>query len=317
VGWTGSGLIADLDAAARSILEVEGKRAKLRVTGFSLLIEGGRPTEVAGLLAFLPGVSWLAVGRSSRSLSGVMDELTALARVYLKRGGSFAVKAETHAPTTLPSDLIGRANSAVLDAVDGVRVNENAPSTRFRVAFDGRGGTAGVEIAEGPGGTPTGAAEAHCLVSGGIHSSVLAWLALLSGLRVELVHAYVSDGALREVARLYAELSHRVSPAALSLRVLEGRSVGEAIASWAGKTGGQVFSGVHAGRSGSSLLLPKRVSSPLYLLPEEDYGSVLASLSLKGFDGGSESAEPGRGLLRERRFGGKRADMHGVLDGLR
>ena len=318
VGWTGRGLVTDMAASAKRILKIEGKTSRTRVVGSSLVVEGGRPTEVAGLLAFLPGVSWIAVGHSSGSIDGIMNDVSRLSKTYLKRGASFSVRAETYDTETKPSDLIGRANSAVLDAVGGARVKEDGPSVRFRVTFDGRRGTAGVETGDGPGGTPTGERGVFCLVSGGMHSSVLAWLALLSGLRVELVHVACGDGALREVARLYAELSHRIDPVALSLRVLEGPATADAIERWAGRTDGKVFAGNHAECIGSSsLALPAMVHSPLYLLPESEFEAVLASLSLGGCEPEATGAKSRGEPLKEKWFGLKRADMHGVLDGLR
>jgi adenylyl- and sulfurtransferase ThiI len=336
VGWTGRGKIADLERSVDRILGLDGIHARTRSEGRAVQVEGGRPTKVADLLAGLPGVSWISVGRSSGSIEGVIDEVSKLARVYLgsrkksRKHASFMVKAETSVPEVRPSDLVGRAISAVFDSVPGSRVDEVSPAVTFRLVYGysaggSDGGAAGVELRSGPGGAPVdvsddGESPVSCLVSGGMHSSVLAWYALLLGHRVEMVHVAVGDEQRREVARLYAELSYRVDPAAVSLRILEGASVPGAITSIARmKRGSPLYAGFHS-RCGPSALprLPTNVVSPLYLLPEEVFSRTLSSLSLKGYSATEDWSVRGSGRwTREKSFGGKRSDMHGVLDGLR
>lgn len=299
-------------------MKVEGKRASLKVVSNTIILEGGKPTELALILGDLPGVSWIAVGRRSASVSGIGAEVAELARVYLRRGGTFWVDAEVVGSSSSASELTGRAISSILDAVKGARVKEEDPSVLFKVTSNGRRGTAGVVIAKGPGGVPTCGARVTCLVSGGMHSSVLAWLALLSGLRVELVHAKVSDDSLREVGRLYAELSHRVDPAALSLWVLEGPSIEGTLAGWIRRNEREVLAGIHIGcESAKRSIVPPTARSPLLLLPEEEFRRILASLSLKGHEPDPQAPPQEHATARERYLGGERSDMHGVLDGLR
>jgi hypothetical protein len=153
-----------------------------------------------------------------------------------------------------------------------------------------------------------------------MHSSVTAWLALLSGFRVELVHVVTSDESLREVARLYAELSHRVDPTSLKLLVLQGAPVDVLVQGWLGSKRSrekEVFAGNHAGCSKRAFKnAVTEVRSPLFLLPEEKFETCLASLSLRGLPAPNELAGEINGHIRQMRFGGKRADVSAVLDGL-
>jgi len=316
LGWTGEGSIADLSNAARGVLKAERRKATLRESGGTVVIDGDRPTETAHMLANLPGVSWVGVGHSSGTLDGAYQELAGLAKTYLRKRGSFWIRPEARGSSPTPGELTGRAVGVVLDAVKGSRVRENAPSTVFTLGWDGRAGTAGVILALGPGGVPTGEATVACLVSGGMHSSVTAWYALLAGLRVELVHARVSDESLREVARLYAELSHRVNPEALKLRVLEGQTIRDAIASWAEAQTGEIFSGVHGWRTGRGVV-PRKARAPLLLLPEEGFESALSGLGVRGYSPQPAETSTGHASTRQLTFGGVRTDMNGVLDGLR
>lgn len=316
--WTGRGAVADLRKAVSHILATEEVGAKTSVLGRFVLVEGGAPTEVANLLFRVPGVEWVAVGQTADSARELSRAVADLSKRYLRKDSTFAVKAESTSTSVRAGDLVGAANSAVLDAVKGARVDEVRPSTTFRVLFDGRHGSAGVELKRGPGGTPVGNEKVSVLVSGGMHSSVVAWLALLSGLQVEMVHAWAGEEAMREVGRLYGELSHRVDPSALDLVVLTGGSARELLRAWTRRSSRDVCSGSHAECRMDPKILPHKVRSPLYLLPEEGFEEALGTLGLKG-DGSKEQWKGAKKLVRfgEKRFGGRRADMHGVIDGLR
>jgi hypothetical protein len=320
VGWTGRGRLADLRDSVRNVLLGADIAPEVGSYGSVVLVKAAEPVTIASTLAFVPGVSWVAVGSCSGSAETIFNGLAGLARIYLKKGATFAVRAEALAPTVHRGDLAGRASSVVLDSAKGARINEDAPSVVFRIGFDGRLWTAGVELKKGPGGVPVGDKEVSCLVSGGMHSSVTAWLALLSGFRVELVHAVTSDESLREVARLYGELSHRVDPGSLKLLVLEGAPVDVLIRNWLGSKRSrerEVFAGNHVGCSKQAFKdVLTEVRAPLFLLPEEEFGECLASLSLRGLPASDEPAGEKYGHIRQTRFGGKRADMSAVLDGL-
>lgn len=287
------------------------------MSGGSVLVEGPEPVKVAGALENLPGVRWIAVGRSSGSVKGLTEELARLAKIYVRPGGRFAVKGETRGAGVKPLDLAGSGNSAVLEAVKGARVNEDEPSTVFRLAFDGSRGVAAVELKQGPGGTPTGTNVARCFVSGGMHSSVVAWNALLSGFRLQLVHAMVDDYSLKAVASLYSELAHRVDPRKLELIVLEGGSVKRMLASWASRAPGHVFAGFHAERGGEPGLVARGVEYPLYLLPDDKFNEVFSGMGLRQDERKESWKGGGRGVSRVRRFGRARGDVNRVLDGLR
>ena len=183
------------------------------------------------------------------------------------------------------------------------------------MAFDGGEGVLGVEIGRGPGGTPTGSGAADCLVSGGMHSSVLAWSAVLVGFRVNLVHAATGEGGLYAAARLYSELSNRADPRGVSLTVLEGGSPGWLLSGYAARSKRPLFGGFTVGRPPPAALR-RRVQSPLYLMPEEAFASQFHSLRLRGHRGTTDWRDSRSGSYAAKSFGGKIADVSGVLDGL-
>ena len=172
----------------------------------------------------------------------------------------------------------------------------------------------GVELAPGPGGVPTGNDRASCLVSGGRHSSVLAWQAVLMGYRVRLVHAREDDEALIAVAELYSELSFRSDPRGLSLTVVEGKPDTQALRRLASRGEDPVFAGLTAPRGRATRLSESGAVSPLYLLSEEWFDSEFKKLGIRE----SKSAMDwgtGKGT-KAKSFGGKRAGVSEVLDGL-
>lgn len=313
--WTGRGKLSDLVSSVREIMRVEGKKARVSSLGRSVLVEGAEPAAVVGLLAGLPGVDWIAVGKSSTTVKGLTEELARLAGTYLKSGATFAVRAESAVEGVMPSDLMGAANSAILDAKRGVRVNEGSPSTTFRIALDRGHGAAAVELARGPGGAAMGGRQVAVMVSGGVHSSVVAWDAMVSGFSVRMVHWMADEESLTAVARLYAELSHRADPRKLALTVLEGGSASGALAGWAESAPTAVFAGFHAEGHHRPPAVGK-AEAPLYLLPEEEFDRVFSGLGFRP-RAGSESWRGRGGPLHVATVGGFRGDVHAVLDAVR
>jgi hypothetical protein len=311
--WTGRGTQPDLASSLRYLLTERGMKARVRKVGSSLAVETSEPVDVAGAAEYLPGVAWTAVGFEVRSLKDVGAAAGTLAERYLGKGGKFWVEAEG-STGVVGADVAGSVTSAILDAVKGARVSSESPRVRFRAAYDGRSGVVGVEVRTGPGGAPTGKESAVCFVSGGMHSSVVAWLAVLDGFRVHLVHAVSSEASLLAVARLYSELSFRADPRWLSLTVVEGASV-RALSDLAGGER-YVFSGRHPGGEGVPPALLGGAVAPLYLLPEERFVSEFASLGISEDRSSADWSTMNAGSTRVRKFGGVSTDVSGVLDGL-
>ena len=305
--------MSSLEDSVRYVLHARGEKAEVTSVGGSVIVRGPEPLGVAAELQHLPGVSWIAVG----FVAGTSGELArageSVARTYLRPRDRFSVEAEATGGA-LASDIGGAITSKILGAVRGARVSES-PRVRFRAAADGRKGAVGVEVRKGAGGVPTGSAPASCLVSGGIHSSVAAWLAVLAGLRVRLVHAKVSDESLLAVARLYSELSNRADPRGLSLEVLEGGPVDGMIAEYASHARVEVFGGFAAGRAPPQKLR-EVVSSPLHLMPEESYKEEFESLGVKPFDETRPWGQGGTCRYTSKSFSGGPVDVSAVLDGL-
>ncbi len=129
-------------------------------------------------------------------------------------------------------------------------MDERKPHVRFRVCVEGTKGACGAEIRAGPGGLPTSEEWVSCLVSGGERSSAMAWMAALSGFSLRLVHSRTDEASLRQVARLYSELSFRMDPRCLELVVLDGGKDAYArIGGWLRDHKGAAFAGLRPGSS--------------------------------------------------------------------
>jgi hypothetical protein len=261
-------------------------------------------------------VSWVAVGMAGETLGEVGRGAKILARRYLKPGSRFRVEA-TGGQGVSPSDVGGVATSSVVDEVRGARVNENSPQVVLRAGLAESGGFVGVENARGPGGTPTGDREAVCLVSGGLHSSVLSWMALLSGYRVRMVHAQEDEESALAVARLYAELSHRVGPTAVALEILVGGDPATMLNWLARQEAGSVLIGSHSGCGEPPKSLSSFAEAPLYLAQEEWFLAETEGLIPKTDGRRTDWSGRSQAPLRILRFDGLGADVNQVLDGLR
>jgi hypothetical protein len=280
------------------------------------LVEGAYPVEVASALELMPGVAWIAVGTASSSFRDLGRGAAALARKYLRPGVRLSVLAESSGIIAV-GDIAGAVASSALEEVKGARIDDAAPQVKFRATLEDSAGAVGVELSVGPGGFPTGTQEVTCLASGGRHSSVLCWLALLSGFRVRIVHAEQDEVSLQAVAHLYAELSHRIDPAGLSLEVVRGGEPGPLVLRRAEELKERIFGGFHAGCSGPPGLLRKRVEAPLFLLPEEYFDREFRALSLKEYGSRIEWKIRPAKRAKTVRISGVRANVGQVLDGLR
>ena len=285
----------------------------MTAAGRWLVVAGGEPAGTAAALGQLPGVDWVALGEPVRTLSGLGDAASSLARRYLKGGASFAVRPDAEGPDARASDVGGAVTAAVLGAGVSARVDDRGPDRTFRAVFGRGGGAVGVELRRGPGGTATGGATAECLVSGGLHSAALAWHALLCGYRVRMLHEEAGEESLLAVARLYAELSHRVDPRSLALEVSGPGSARSALRRRPG--GRPPMAGFHAECGGVPAGLEGLVTAPLLLATEEELRA-----SADGLDAGSPAGRfrwrAGESPRSPRTVSGRRLDAHGVLQEL-
>ncbi|HLQ21539.1 MAG TPA: hypothetical protein VK127_04435 [Nitrososphaerales archaeon] len=323
--WTGFGALDDLERSATNVLAGRGFRV-VRV-GETIAVLGGEPATAARHCAHLPGVIWIGLGYTSEGgLESLLVSLRLLGERYLKRDSRFVVHVEVTRSEILRGDVIGASNSRLLGLKKGARIDERNPELIFQVALDRNQGVACVEIRRGVGGVPTSTAKAFCLVSGGMHSSVVAWMAALAGFSVELVHLRTSEESLVEAGRLYSELSHRIDPTRLKLTLLTGskNSPEGVLAAWLKKTGEEspVFAGYHLEcRRESSWRGMRGVVYPLLLFPEPEFRRVFDSLGLTGYFESSGLLSGVRESVpseyRVASFGGARAELHEVVDSIK
>ncbi|MDG6985732.1 MAG: hypothetical protein JRM73_03190 [Nitrososphaerota archaeon] len=312
--WTGRGRISDLQGSVEHILRERRGRADVYAVGGTLVVRGNDPVGTCLLFEHLPGVAWTAAGYSGKGVGELAKSAALLAENYLKRGTKFTVEAEvTHDGP--PSDLAGAVMASMLGKAKGARASGRSPKHTFRAAMDGAQGAVGVEVTRGPGGAPVGDETVTCLVSGGAHSSVVAWNAMLSGYRVDLVHAESGEASLLAAAKLYAELSYRGDPRSLSLTVLEGGGCAGMIASHVASAGSLVFAGFRPACPVPGFMRGM-AEAPLYLLSEEAFDAQFRSLKLKAHVEKTDWNEAPAQAYGKRSFGGKAADVSGVLDAL-
>jgi len=311
--WTGRGSLSLLKASVYYVLHAHRVRGRVSTVGGSIVVIGPEPLGVAALLQHMPGIAWIGTG-----FAGASNDLTksssSLAGLYLRRGDRFSVEAEG-TEGVLASDIGGAVTSRILEAAKGARVSDS-PRVKFHAAADGARGVVVVEVRTGAGGVPTGREEVSCLVSGGMHSSVAAWMSVLAGFRVRLVHAKVNEESLRAVARLYSELSNRADPRGLELEVLEGGVVQGMLVEYATRSQRRVYGGFHAAAVAPPKRLERAVASPVYLMPEERFRAEFGSLGFKPFDSMVRWGQRGASKFTSKSFVGGPADVSTVLDGL-
>lgn len=325
VGWSGAGSLENLERTAKNALG--GVAMGTERLGEALLVETKDPVAVARRLAFLPGVSWISVGYRFTGTRNYLETLKALGKRYLSGGRTFSVSASVVRSRESAGDLVLEGNSTLLSAIQGTRVSERRPKVKFRVCAEGTRGACGVEIRVGPGGVPTSSQWVSCLVSGGERSSAMAWMSALSGFSLRLVHSRTGEIPLRQVARLYSELSFRIDPSSLELVVLDGSegAVFGRIGQWLRKSKGPAFTGA---RSTPDVMIrlarayPNLVS-PLLLVQDEAVSATYRSLGI-----GREARAEDQEVFDERklrasapyselRFGGIRADSNVVIDAVK
>jgi len=319
VGWSGGGDLGDLERTVSRKLAL--RKGEVRPLAQGLAVQAGDPVDIARRLESMPGASWIAVGYWFRGTGGYLKTLKALSPRYLRRGSRFRIS--VGAPTAAAAgDLVLAGNSAILASVPGSRVDERKPQVSFRGLLDGEEGALGVEIRAGPGGVSTSGERVACMVSGGRNSSGMAWMAALSGFSISLVHSRTDDVSLTRVAKLYAELSHRMDPSGLELLVLGGgNGASGRLGAWLAEAKVPVFAGLKSSPSMAVRLARKfpGLLFPLLLVPDSEMERVHRSLGLRGSAGSDGVLEKlGRGgSYSVRRFEGKEADMNEVIDAIK
>jgi hypothetical protein len=326
VGWSGFGRFEDLErTVVRKLAAGDGDTERV---GDALLVDSDDPVEVARRLSLLPGVAWTAVGYRFRGTKSYLKNLGLLAKRYLGKGRTFKISAQVSGSEQTAGDAVLAGNSELLSSIPGARVDERNPRVRFRVCIQGAKGACGAEIGGGPGGAPTKGDWVSCLVSGGVKSSVLAWMAALSGFSLRLVHSRTDEADLRHVARLYSELSYRMDARCLELVILDGgKNTFGRIGGWLHDHRGEAFAGLRPGRSDVLTGLAERfpnLSLPLVLVQEDALGTIYRSL---GLGRAASGAAAGGGLTlkaleagstySEWRFGGVQADSNAVIDAVK
>jgi hypothetical protein len=152
-------------------------------------------------------------------------------------------------------------------------------------------------------------------------------MAALSGFSLRLVHSRTDEVALRQVGRLYSELSFRMDASCLELVVLEGGEspIGR-IGGWLHDHREAAFAGLRPERMGALTGLAERfpnLALPLVLVQDDEVGSIYSSLGL----GRASAGAKGDGLTLKRlearspyselKFGGVQADSNTVIDAMK
>jgi hypothetical protein len=324
VGWSGRGRFEDLERTA--VTKLAARRGGAMRLGSALTLTAPDPVAASRSLAFLPGVAWIAVGHRFEGEGAYLRSLVSLAERYLSKGRTFKLSAESAGSDRTSGDLVLSGNSEILASVPGAKVDERRPRVLFRACADGPDGAVGVEIRRGPGGVPTSKEWASCLASGGEVSSVLAWMAALSGYSIRLVHARSDDASFRQVAKLYSELSHRMDSASLELVVVDGeRGPAARLGAWLRDHRGMALAGIMPRHLDEMSRLARKfpnLALPMLVVQRDQVSATYSSLGL----GRPKDARGARRLsldglsafasYSEKVFGGVVADHNAVIDSL-
>lgn len=220
---------------------IENIRLVLKGINYVLAKERGRifiETKRTGAsvkrLARLPGiVSVSPAVRTNANMEAIRSAAVNAAKKILISGKTFAVRTRRVGEHTFSSQDVNVAiGSAILKAVPGTRVNLSAPDVGVSIEVRGKNAYVFTEIIEGVGGLPINTqGNVVALFSGGIDSSVAAFLMMKRGCRVFLLfldsRPYGDKGARKRataVAKKLAEfdpkLELRVAPIGQILRTI-------------------------------------------------------------------------------------------------
>jgi hypothetical protein len=298
-------------AKERIINSTGNKNVKLK--GKVAIIKESNAYE-AYRVSRLPGVKLSAYGFTSDEKS-FLREVLDLASKFLKQKKKFRVLADTEGESEM-IDLKMSVEGSILSNLRDKSIDERKPDVTFIISKAGDDYAFGVKLYDGVGGRiQSENDEVTCLVSGGIHSSVVSWLSCLAGKKVRMVHSFVSTFSLYSVAKLYEVLSSRSDPTLLELVVLKGDGEPQDIlCTWLSENKKDVYSGYHVECSPDIIL--DNVSAPAYILPEEKYALYFKELKLRVFKAKLAKGKISNSKYRQLRFGGKRANMHEVIDNL-
>jgi hypothetical protein len=256
----------------------------------------------------LPGVEWTASGYMLEG-KDIIKEAMELASNFLREKKKFFIVAKEEL-SDIKMDIEGK----ILSSMVGKRIDGKKPDVTFVISKAGKRYAFGVKLYEGVGGCMQSSSKVACLVSGGMHSSVVSWLLCLSGKGLKIVHSFVNTFSLYSVAKLYEKLSSMSDPTLLELRVLKGEGQTEDILfSWIEDNNVEQFSGNHI--ECSEELFSEKIKAGAYTMPEEQYRKYLNYLRLKPFE--KRICKNGRRVpYKELKFGGVYANMHEIIDSL-
>lgn len=265
-------------------------------------------------ISMLPGVRWVAVGKVEKkdNLPAIAVELAAN---YLTKRRTFMLYAERDSPEEV-YDMKIKIEGDILSKLKNKKINEKKPDVVFVLTKQDNQYAFGVKIYDGVGGIIQSKERiASCLVSGGIHSSVLSWFCCLSGYSLKMIHCYSGTYALYSVAKLYEKISSMSNPEMLELELVYGKSKTENLLfSLVQESKTALYSGNHSSCSGEVFF--ERVQAPLFFMPEELFISYSEKLGIKDKSKRLEKTKFERVNYKTKSFGFRKANMHEVIDKL-
>ena len=209
-------------------LEAQGLAHRIETPRGRIIIYGDDPARIAAAAARVFGVVSASVCTVTKPEIGVITA-AALERAErrLRPGMSFAVRARrSGVPGFSSQELAAAVGSAILERVDGARVDLTRPDYEVNVEAKEFGGLVYDDKIPGPGGLPYGTqGEVVSLLSAGIDSPVASWLMMRRGCR--MLHLNMHGGRFeggdveRNVLENHARLSSWVPGHALDLLVVD------------------------------------------------------------------------------------------------
>lgn len=213
-------LAGNLGGALRPLGIAKFRREPGRLTGE--IPEGADVEAILARGAGLPGVAWLA---PAERVDATIEAIEEAAVRQAANHGDAVFRVETRrTDKRFPMDSleVNRRVGARIVEASGRKVSLGAPEVTYGVEIDRDRAYVFSDRREGPGGLPVGSeGELVALISGGIDSPVAAYLMLLRGCRVRLVHflnrSVSTNRVVEKVRDLAAKLALYHGPITLSV----------------------------------------------------------------------------------------------------
>lgn len=207
-------LVEDIERKLNGLLSftIASKKGTVTLIPTAELDDASR-TAVVEALRRVFGIAYFITGRTVEpTMEAINDAAIALMRPHAGSTFRATARRRNKAFPLESMDIAKEVGAAVLENVDGTRVDLHTPAHTVRIEIDADDAFVGVDRHEGAGGLPVGTAGVVAtMLSGGIDSPVAAWKMMRRGAKNVFVHfhsyPYVGMESVEKVKRLAKSLT--------------------------------------------------------------------------------------------------------------